>query len=672
MTGAGDRRRRDKQRPRPEDVVQQLPPDGQQQQQPFGGARADNGDGGRDNGGPTGASRRPAPPPTVLGCRRGASPTYLGHAFRRFDKYVSGGDGIGRADCGTWIKGPAVGAPPSVGVAPAKALGARPPLPPCLLPCAPTRPAAAPVLPLLPSPNTGGTRATDSASSSFSSQRPAHGAPAPLPSPPLPRPGPPPPPPPGARPWASPASTRRTAPSASSPTVASLPSISRALLPLSPPPSTAGAPSTCTTWSGWPSRAPPPTSPPSGGRRPRPRRPHHPLRGATVATRPTRRRPRGRAARRRRGPPPPPPPPPVRATLLAAAGDLTYVATGARIGLLRRLRPAGLWARHTAPVTALLPLGGALLASAAAAEGRLLLWASPAGTVVSDVRLPAGWAPTALAHPPTYLNKLLVGGGDGRLGLVNVRTGRLVHAFTCLAPVAGVAGARITALAPAAVLDVVAVGTSTGVVALVNVRTDAVITVFRHGCRFPAAAGSGGDGGGGVGTATASADGGGGGGGDGGGPPITALSFRTDGMDTLLSASADGSLAVWHLPTHSLAAVLRGVHPGGVAVAVALPGEATAVTVGAADNAVKVHVADDAPPPPSAVVPAAAAAAAVGSAAATAAAAAVPRLLRSRAGAAAPPVWVRFLGEEDGRTLLVGGGTAPSASCRSCATRPTG
>lgn len=355
---------------------------------------------------------------------------------------------------------------------------------------------------------------------------------------------------------------------------------------------------------------------------------------------------------------PPPPPSPVRANLLSAVDDLTYVVTGARIGLLRRLKPVGVWDAHDAPITAILPLGVGLVATASAADGRVVVWASPAGEVVADVALPPGWAPTALAHPPTYLNKLLVGGADGRLGLLNVRTGRLVHTFGCLEDMPGVGGIPVTVITPSAVLDVVAVGTGSGVVALLNVRTDEVITVFRHGCSFPGARG----------TLTTDGSGGDDGhvGGDSGkaaGPAITGLSFRTDGMDTLLSASADGSLATWYLPSHSLSHVLRYVHPGGVATAIYLPGEAVAVTVGAADNTVKVHVADDAPPPPSAVVPGGRRSGAASggrgggadAAAASAGAAAPLRLLRSRSGSAVPPVFVRFLGEEDGRRVLVGG-----------------
>ena len=44
--------------------------------------------------------------------------------------------------------------------------------------------------------------------------------------------------------------------------------------------------------------------------------------------------------------------------------------------------------------------------------------------------LPDGFACTAVCHPDTYLNKILLGGSDGRLLLLNVSTGRNVHVFS--------------------------------------------------------------------------------------------------------------------------------------------------------------------------------------------------------------------------------------------------
>lgn len=46
------------------------------------------------------------------------------------------------------------------------------------------------------------------------------------------------------------------------------------------------------------------------------------------------------------------------------------------------------------------------------------------GAATCDAALEGGFLPTALAHPPTYLNKVLVGSESGALQLWNVRTGR--------------------------------------------------------------------------------------------------------------------------------------------------------------------------------------------------------------------------------------------------------
>ena len=46
------------------------------------------------------------------------------------------------------------------------------------------------------------------------------------------------------------------------------------------------------------------------------------------------------------------------------------------------------------------------------------------GPATCDAALEGGFLPTALAHPPTYLNKVLVGSEGGALQLWNVRTGR--------------------------------------------------------------------------------------------------------------------------------------------------------------------------------------------------------------------------------------------------------
>lgn len=49
------------------------------------------------------------------------------------------------------------------------------------------------------------------------------------------------------------------------------------------------------------------------------------------------------------------------------------------------------------------------------------------GAEICNAALEGGFVPTALAHPPTYLNKVLVGSEGGSLQLWNVRTGRYAY-----------------------------------------------------------------------------------------------------------------------------------------------------------------------------------------------------------------------------------------------------
>lgn len=61
-----------------------------------------------------------------------------------------------------------------------------------------------------------------------------------------------------------------------------------------------------------------------------------------------------------------------------------------------------------------------------------------------------------MAHPDTYLNKVVVGGRGGRVQLWNFHSGKLLHEFR------GWAGADVLCLEPSPALDVVGLGLSDG------------------------------------------------------------------------------------------------------------------------------------------------------------------------------------------------------------------
>ena len=115
---------------------------------------------------------------------------------------------------------------------------------------------------------------------------------------------------------------------------------------------------------------------------------------------------------------------------------------------------SGEYRGHTGDILQLLVLGDALLSLGR--DRRLLVWrigdyAAPQQTVL----LPEGFDPTCMAHPDTYLNKVVVGAEDGRLQLWNFASGRLVYEFAGL-------GSGVHCIEPSPALDVVGIGLQDG------------------------------------------------------------------------------------------------------------------------------------------------------------------------------------------------------------------
>lgn len=82
-----------------------------------------------------------------------------------------------------------------------------------------------------------------------------------------------------------------------------------------------------------------------------------------------------------------------------------------------------------------------------------------------------------MAHPATYVNKVLVGAADGSMQLRNINSGALLYTFKM--------SARICCIEPSPALDVVGVGLADGAAVLHNVKFD------EEAMRFENAAGAG-------------------------------------------------------------------------------------------------------------------------------------------------------------------------------------
>ena len=212
--------------------------------------------------------------------------------------------------------------------------------------------------------------------------------------------------------------------------------------------------------------------------------------------------------------------------------------------------------------------------------------------------------PTCMAHPPTYLNKVLVGFVDGTIHLWNVAAGTRLFIFHGW-------GNAVRCLAPSPALDVVAVGLADGSVVILNVLMNEVVM------RFGNAAAGGTDGaanrrnGGDAAAATAGA--------------CNCLAFRTGSGPPLMAvAGAAGAITVWNLKERRLHTIIKGAHAAAVTHLHFFAGEPVLMSSGA-DNAVTQWIFDNED--------------------------GTARRLRGRSGHAAPPRCVRFYGSE-GAVLL--------------------
>lgn len=301
---------------------------------------------------------------------------------------------------------------------------------------------------------------------------------------------------------------------------------------------------------------------------------------------------------------------------------------------------------------------------------------------VSVIQFPTSSRVSALLHPSTYMNKLVVGfsgvGASGGLGggleLWNIKTRERIYRFKsadwssaahnpekklaavlgrdtaaasssahgtkrAMEPATDAAAVSVTCLEQSPAVDVIAVGLHNGLLVLLNIQLDQILHVYVHAP--PANVGAGGA----VGAAAAAPA-----------APISSLSFRTDNNGTQLASACAGSgtVAIWDLEKKQLKTLIKnahgggqgggdgtalagsagaGAHIGGANVTIHsmffLPNEPLLVTV-ASDNAIRMWIFD----------------AMDGSA----------RLLKERSGHALPPTRIRFYPSERGQLDIISAG----------------
>ncbi|KAL1498469.1 hypothetical protein AB1Y20_013794 [Prymnesium parvum] len=289
------------------------------------------------------------------------------------------------------------------------------------------------------------------------------------------------------------------------------------------------------------------------------------------------------------------PPLPAAVSALCAHEEYTIACCGRAALVYRRadLLCTCDGGEHEAPIAHALTLGSSLVT--VCERGVLVVWSLPSGEVVR--RLHAGFAPTAMCHPATYLNKVVLGAPDGRVQIWNLRSGALVHESSAFGKPGGDFASAVMSLEQSPALDVVAIGFQSGKLVLHNLKFDEAVVAFAHER----------------------------------GDAVRALAFRSDGQPLLVSCGAHGSLYVWDLAKRTRVTSHADAHAGPISAAHFIRGTAEMITCGEADNALRVWIFDR--PDGGA------------------------RLLRERSGHSAPPTCVRF--HHDG--VSVGGGPAGQA-----------
>ncbi|XP_068154216.1 WD repeat-containing protein 36 [Drosophila tropicalis] len=202
---------------------------------------------------------------------------------------------------------------------------------------------------------------------------------------------------------------------------------------------------------------------------------------------------------------------------------------------------------HERNVHLLLPFGTHLIAVDSA--NVLKVWDIRSEEVYLDVPFkPEEFQITAVAHPPTYINKVVLGSQQGQLKILNIKKNTIVCTFNHH-------GSRVTCIEPAPALDVVAVGHADGAIIVLNLKFDEVLIAFKQDWGL-----------------------------------VTALAFRTDGPPILVSACSNGYMALWNLEEKKLAGQWQA-HEEQVTTAICFPSEPIVFTT-SPDNSMKTFVFD--------------------------------------------------------------------------------
>uniref|UniRef100_A0A1A9ZFS9 Uncharacterized protein n=1 Tax=Glossina pallidipes TaxID=7398 RepID=A0A1A9ZFS9_GLOPL len=201
---------------------------------------------------------------------------------------------------------------------------------------------------------------------------------------------------------------------------------------------------------------------------------------------------------------------------------------------------------HAKNVHTILPFGCHLIA--VDEDNVLKVWNIKEASVYLEVAFKEDFKVTAVAHPSTYVNKIVLGSEQGQMKLLNVRNNRVVYTFN-------LRSSRVTCIEPAPAINVVAVGHQDGYINLIDLQYNQILMGLKQDW----------------GT-------------------VLNITFRTDGPPVMVSASNHGYVAFWNLEEKKILDQLQ-VHEDAVSTAICLPNEPLMLTT-SSDNSMKLWIFD--------------------------------------------------------------------------------
>ncbi|XP_069748854.1 WD repeat-containing protein 36 [Narcine bancroftii] len=236
-------------------------------------------------------------------------------------------------------------------------------------------------------------------------------------------------------------------------------------------------------------------------------------------------------------------------TCLAADRMLVFAAHGNYVKAFARNKDiVHTYEGHNAEVHLLLPFGDHMVS--VDRDNTLIIWDVKSEEEYLQLNFDKiMFTISALLHPSTYINKILLGSQQGSLQLWNVKSNKLLYTFQGW-------NSSVSVLQQAPAVDVAAVGLASGMIIIHNLKYDEMLMKFQQ---------------------------------DWG--PVTAISFRTDGFPVMAVGSQVGHIGLWDLEEKKLISQMREIHTTAISGLTFVHGEPLLITTGE-DNAIRVWIFD--------------------------------------------------------------------------------